>query len=279
MNPSADAATPIEDVFGLAGDAATEHADTWQLGALDTLEAVFNRDRQQVFFSRQLEVQHEGQWFHWITNRALRELAAKGTIRREERELAHGNRITLMWHRAHRYYRRDAARVLNLVEEYADPNIGGALGLQGEAMILEGFARQQFVMHGRETRTFRSRTWAATAHDLDFIFERDGIAYGVEVKNTLGYMDHDELAIKIDMCQRLGIRPVFAARMLPKTWIHEINRAGGYALIFKYQLYPWAHRELARKVSTGLGLPVDAPRALAQGTMDRFVRWHDQQAT
>ena len=70
------------------------------------------------------------------------------------------------------------------------------------------------------------------------------------------------------------MRPVFAARMLPKSWVKEVVDAGGFALIMKYQLYPWAHRDLARRVRDELGLPVDAPRALQDGTMDRFMRWH-----
>jgi hypothetical protein len=45
--------------------------------------------------------------------------------------------------------------------------------------------------------------------------------------------------------------------------------------ILKYQLYPWAHRDLARRVRAELGLPVDAPRALEEGTMMRFLRWHE----
>jgi hypothetical protein len=163
-----------------------------------------------------------------------------------------------------------------LVEEYANPNIGGAVGLHGELMVLEGFARRQFVMRGRNAKAFGSRTWERTGHDFDFIFERDSTAYGVEVKNTLGYMDYDELKVKVRMCSFLGIKPVFAARMLPKSWINEVVESGGFALIMKYQLYPLAHRELARRVSSELGLPVDTPRALAEGTIDRFVRWRER---
>jgi len=62
--------------------------------------------------------------------------------------------------------------------------------------------------------------------------------------------------------------------MLPKTWINEVISAGGYAMILKYQLYPWTHVDLAKRVAKELGLPVDAPRALAEGTMDRFMKWH-----
>lgn len=39
---------------------------------------------------------------------------------------------------------------MELVNQYSDPNIGTALGLQGEALILEGFARIEFVMKGRD---------------------------------------------------------------------------------------------------------------------------------
>jgi hypothetical protein len=122
--------------------------------------------------------------------------------------------------------------VVCLVEEYADPNIGASLGLQGEALVLEGFARKQFLMHGRNTRSFQDRLWTKTGHDLDFIFERDKIANGVEVKNTLGYMDHGELQTKIELCKQIGVRPLFAARMLPKYRLNsqgsERNRRSGY---------------------------------------------------
>jgi hypothetical protein len=39
-----------------------------------------------------------------------------------------------------------------LVEEYSDPNIGASLGLHGEMMVLEGFARSQFMMVGKNTK-------------------------------------------------------------------------------------------------------------------------------
>lgn len=60
--------------------------------------------------------------------------------------------------------------------------------------------------------------------------------------------NHEEMQTRIELCDAIGVRPVFVARMLPKTWIMEIQRAGGFALILKYQLYPWAHRDLARRV-------------------------------
>ena len=143
-------------------------------------------------------------------------------------------------------------------------------------MILGGFARRQFVMRGQNTRKFGEREWTESKQNLDFIFERDGVAYGVEVKNTLSYMDEREFDAKVRLCEEIGVLPVFAARMLPKTWMHKLIKRGGYGMILKYQLYPWTHVELARRVARELGLPVDAPKSLEEGTMDRFIRWHEK---
>jgi hypothetical protein len=83
--------------------------------------------------------------------------------------------LKLLWHRSYRFYRRSATRVISLVEEYADPNIGASLGLQGEMLVLEGFARLAFVMRGRDVHAYGGRQWQESGHDLDYLFERDGI--------------------------------------------------------------------------------------------------------
>jgi len=90
-------------------------------------------------------------------------------------------------------------------------------------------------------------------------------------------MDFKEFLIKIRLCRSLGIKPVFVCRMLPKSWIYELSKAGGFALILKYQLYPWTHHQLAKRVARELGLPVDAPRILHEPTMARFLKWHLKQ--
>jgi hypothetical protein len=165
--------------------------------AREELEEFFEKNQDKVFFSRQIEVQYENKYFHWVTNRALRALREAGVLRSEERKLATGGSIILIWHRSFRYYRRSAIQVVKLVQEYADPNIGAALGLHGESMVLEGFARSQFLMLARDAKVFEGREWITSEHNLDFIFQKDGKVYGVEVKNTLGYMEYDELDAKI----------------------------------------------------------------------------------
>jgi hypothetical protein len=253
----------------------TDEVDSHEQDAREELIELFEENPKAVFFSRQLEIRLEKDHFHWITNRVIRALVEERVIVDDTRALKTGASIHLLWNKSFRYYKREAAGVRKLVEEYSDPNIAGAIGLHGEMMVLEGFARNQFVMTGRNAASYLGKEWRETGHNLDFIFERDGIAYGVEVKNTLGYMDWNELITKVKMCKFLGLTPLFVVRMLPKSWINEVIKLGGFVLVLKYQLYPWTHKAIAQRVKSTLGLPVDAPKALYDGTMQRFVKWHE----
>lgn len=252
--------------------------DPEQISARETLEKFFEENREAVFYSRQLEVRYEKTYFHWITNRAIRDLVEMGKIHEEWRQLSTGSSIKLFWHRGYRYYKRSANSLIALVEKYSHHEFGQALGQHGELMALEGFARHQFLVRGRHVRKFGDRTWNKTEHDLDFIFERDAFVYGTEVKNSLSYIDRKEFEIKIELCKHLRILPVFVVRMMPKPWISELAKHGGFALILEYQLYPPLQREMAKQVSEELGLLIGTPRALEEGTMQRFLRWHNKKS-
>ncbi len=99
----------------------------------------------------------------------------------------------------------------------------------------------------------------------------------MEVKNTLPYIRDSEFRLKMDLCDHLGLSPVFVVRHMPRLWISEGVERGGFALVLKFQLYPLSHRALAEGVRLAMGLPVDAPRALYDGTMQRFMNWHERQ--
>lgn len=214
-----------------------------------------------MYSSRQIEVQFEDRYFHWVTHRALKVLAEEGSIQIEQRRLSYGAPINFAWHRSNRYTRRQIREVQELVEQYSHPDFTAALGNTGELLVSDGFGRFGFVQGGRNVREFNGKRWEKTGHNLDFIFHRDGRTYGVEVKNTLPYIHDKELAAKLDLCEHLGIQPVFVVRQMPKIWIQDVARRGGFTPVLKYHLYPLSHRALAVLVKSSLGLPVDAPRA------------------
>lgn len=250
--------------------------DKYQERARKDLLVFFNQEinKNKVFYSRQLEIIFEKRYYHWITNRALRDLIVSGIVLSEEYDLNNAGSVKLVWHRSFRYYKRAAREIADLVDEYSLPSLSADIGLRGEMLTLEAFAINGFNLMERESNKFGNKVWLESDHNLDFIFSKDEINYGVEVKNMLGYMEYKELEAKVKMCDFLGLKPIFVARMLPQTWINEVREFGGFSLIMGYQFYPISFKELAKKVRTVLQFPVDTPKRIEQGTMDRILKWH-----
>ena len=93
----------------------------------------------------------------------------------------------------------------------------------------------------------------------------------------MGYIKYEEFQLKTALAKALGLVPMFVVRMMPSSWIWELQKAGGFVLALKYQLYPFAKRELATRIRETFGLPVDSPKRLYDATMQRVLDWHNKQ--
>jgi hypothetical protein len=238
------------------------------------LKRFFEEHSESVFYQRQVQVIFEDKYFHWITSHALLELVAEVAIAAESLPLPGTGIITIYRARSHRYWRRQADEIIGLVSAFSDPAFTAALGAQGELMFDAALASAGFIPKDRKVRRYEGRIWTESGHDLDRIYLRDDVAYGAEIKNTLGYIGRDELLVKLKMCKHLGVRPLFIVRMAPKNYINEVQKEGGFTLVFKYQLYPFGQKAFADRVKTTLGLWTDSPARISEGTVDRFLKWH-----
>lgn len=248
---------------------------SYDVAVEEELLRFFEENKNEVFYSKQVEIHFEKEYYHWVTSRGLRNL--KGVeLKSMSQKLDFGGSATFYWHKSNRYYKRNVNKVANLINDFSDSDFLAGLGQTGELLVNEGFTKYGFKVLGRSTNEFEGKKWESTNHNLDFIYERDSIRYGVEVKNTLGYMDKVEFDIKIRICEYLGIIPLYIVRMMPSSWMYELSEHGGVWLIMGYQMYPISHKTFADKVNKELGLPVDAPRALKDGTMQRFMKQHDR---
>lgn len=238
------------------------------------MERFFPDDGKTVYYTRQLEIALEDQFFHWITSKAANELAARGIIASAEED--RGQYVArFFWPRRHRYPRRQIRAAVALIDEFSAPLFTRAVGAQGELLADSGFASVGFRIEGRNINAANGRRWTTTNHNLDRLISRDGVLYGVEVKNQLAYIDQTEFQVKLRMCKHLGIRPLFVARMMPRSYIENVRQAGGFSLILKNQNYPLMTEELARRVREELGFPAFVIRELPDRTMQRFERWHE----
>jgi hypothetical protein len=249
-------------------DEQTDRAKT------DLRERIQASDR--VYYVQQLEVLHERDYFHWITGRALRELIEEGAVSAAWEEIAESVPIRLIMRRSHRYWRREAQRVLDLVRRYSTSDFGRAIGPYGELLVDAALGTAGVRLLGRDLRELHGRAWTRTEHNLDRAFDLDGVRYGVEIKNTLKYIDSDELEIKLEMCSVLGLRPLFIVRMMPKSWAWpRVIQPGGYVMMLGEQFYPLGAEEFAAEVRQRLLLPVVCRKRLDDGHVDKFRRWHN----
>ena len=248
--------------------------------AKETLLAELFGVRHEVFYGRQVAILFERKFYHWITTKAINELATEGKIWSLTMPLvgsAEGETIRFYWSKRTRYFRRQIQEIQKIVQEFSTPSMMRALGLHGEMMFDVGLSHFGWVEKRPDVRAFGGREWTKTGHNLDRIYGRDGIEYGVEVKNALSYIDRKELEIKIEMCRHLHVRPLFIMRMAPTNYIELVRLAGGFTLVFEWQLYPYGQSDLAKRVRARLGLKVDCPRVIEDGTMQRLVNWHVKQ--
>lgn len=241
------------------------------------LREFFSKESESVFYQRQLQVIFEGKFFHWVTVRALSELVQEEILAAGALPFRETGLITFYRARGYRYWKRDADEVLKLVSRFSESSFTYALGAHGETMFDAALPTVGFMPKGRKVRSYGGREWNETKHDLDRVFERDSIAYGTEIKNTLSYIEKEELEVKVRMCKELGLRPLFIVRYAPKSYVEFVREEGGFTLIFKYQLYPFGQKAFADEVRARLRLPTDSPARIEEGTVHRLLDWHVKQ--
>jgi hypothetical protein len=210
------------------------HGDEKIDEARAALRDLFAANRDLVAYHRQLAVQLEGRFFHWITGKALGELASDGQLRAEEVAPRgwKGQPFHFYSNPKNRYWKREALRRAALVSRFSTADFGHALGYQGELMVDAGLGRLGLVEVARNANRYRDRQWTKTGEDLDRIVEAKGVGFGVEVKNTLDYIPRAEMRSKVEMCQELGIVPLFVVRMAPNRGLRKSLGRGSTARTF-----------------------------------------------
>ncbi len=118
----------MDDLDGIYGYMESKEPGHIEISAREDIINLFESSKKKVFYSRQIEVLLENKYFHWITNRILRELTAEGKIRMEKRSLKLGTELTIYWHPNFRYYKREANNIVELVDHYSEAANSIALG-------------------------------------------------------------------------------------------------------------------------------------------------------
>jgi hypothetical protein len=240
------------------------------------IREIYESDKKGVYYVRQMQIKFEKKYFHWITYNAMIGLEKIGYLKDIRIQREKGTSARFFIHKTNRYPMRRINKMEKLIEEFSDDTITRSCGHRAEDLFCNSLALKGFIPKAKKVNSYSGEKWEQSGHDLDFVFEKDGIAYGCEIKNTLGYIDKEELEIKLNMCEYLKVKPLFIMRGSPKTYNKMIIDKGGFVLIFGTQIYELSQAELVKRMRSELGLPVDCPKAIPDGIIERFTKWHEK---
>ena len=65
-------------------------------------------------------------------------------------------------------------------------------------------------------------------------------------------------------------------KLSQEKYIKKIIDQGGFAMIFESQISELSQADLVARLKSEIGLPVDCPRAIPEGIIERFVNWHNR---
>ena len=183
--------------------------------AKNAVEQYFSENPKSILYTTQTEVLFEKDFFHWVTGKAIRELVDNHTLTQSLVPLYPDKpapRVKFIHLPAIRYTKRIISRKLEIIRENSAEPVGRGCGRQAELLFSRALMNKKFNLLAEGAREWNGRQWTETGHDLDYIFERDGLTYGCEIKNRFEYIGREEMDTKVEMCRFLDIIPLFIVR-------------------------------------------------------------------
>lgn len=137
--------------------------------------------------------------------------------------------------------------------------VSGAMGHYAELLWWRAFKRNGWILYpDTEEGPFAVNTYggrrASTNNDIDFIAEKDGILYGVEIKNGLVYPD--DLFWKFLVASELDTIPLFIARWLNPAHVPLIKELGGEPIVYRDAIYSITYGQFIEEARKLLGVHI-----------------------
>jgi hypothetical protein len=182
MAPKADVAMADEEAVVPREEEAALAA------AREALLRFFREERpKSLFYLGQLEVLFEDRPiidsqrggkkgpFHWITSKAVSQLAAEGRIVSEMQPQSPGGAphgLRFFHAKGYRDWRKEAKQIQQLVAEFSEPAFTQGLGHHLELLVDSALASNGFRVAETEVTAWEGRKWTATGENLSGRSER-----------------------------------------------------------------------------------------------------------
>jgi len=229
------------------------------------------------FHKRNLQVLFEEEYPHDITLKAIQALKQEGFLKQKSVRID-STEVHFVYRYNLRYVARLMKQLTELIRQYSDYSISKATGEYAETLFSFMFRLNGFKIAARNVSEYDGTKWVRTQkQDLDFVIEKEGITYGVEIKNTFDYMPAVEFQHKLGICKRFGLVPLFPLRCPSDRQFEMMEDAGGLALKFKTRIFPPGQEELVHNIWNFMRLPVNVWLEIPRRIEQHFLNFHSQQ--
>lgn len=206
----------------------------------------------------------------WTTDEALNQLVKEKKLKTWKKRSKRGINVSFFRNNNVRYFERNAQKMLDLIDYYNNNDL--ELGKYAEHLAEKMFYKLKFDVEDKNANEFNGKKWNKSNHNLDLIVSKDGLFYGVEVKNRFEYIKTDEFEIKMfKICSHLNLIPILIVRMIPKKFYMSLTRKGGFAFIFKRKVFPFGQKIAVKNLYKNTLLPVGVDDKLSEKKEKKFV--------
>ena len=237
--------------------------------------------KDSVFYKKQIQVIFEDRYPtyvasypHDVTGKAVNELIEDKFLKAEPRTFGKNMHAIFVYRHNVRYTAMVIKMKTKILERFSDDEVNDGVGKYAEILFSHMFEKNQFKIIGRNINTFRGKAWSKSDKNLDFIIEKDEISYGVEIKNTFDYMPQDEFEEKLEMCEFLGLLPLFPLRCPSELQYAQMKDCGGLALKFKTRIFPPDFQGLVTDIWNNFRLPVNIWEEIRPPIEAVFLNYH-----
>lgn len=232
--------------------------------------------KDSVFYKKQIQVIFEDSYPHDVTGKAVNELIEEKILKQEPRNFGENMHAIFVHKRSNRYVARIIKEKIEIMTRFSNDEVNDGAGKYAEILFNHLFEKNGFRIIGRNANTFQTKAWHKSSKNLDFIIEKDGVNYGVEVKNTFDYMPQDEFEEKIEMCQFLGLIPLFPLRCPSEQQFEQMKGCGGLALKFKTRIFSPGFQKLVTDIWNHFRLPVFIWDVIPRPVENNFINFHNR---
>lgn len=94
--------------------------DKYFLQAKEEIKSLYEKDKENIFYIRQLQVKFEKKYFHWVTYNAIGSLIKESYIKPISIPVStFGTPIQFLTHYTNRYPKRDIKELTKIIQEYS----------------------------------------------------------------------------------------------------------------------------------------------------------------